>query len=845
MSRSMQTAIGIVTAVVMTMIWPQDHAWAALQVASPFSLRDNVGPNAVGSVPGDRLVFGATDVTPSGAPTAVTATQGQTTVQLSFIPVALFPNQYVVNMPFDPSLTAAWTLNATRGTETASAVTNAIPHPRLVPLVNNLRVDGAQSGSLTPTLTWELPDLTGFNITRIRIRVIDAFNGNQLAQLAPLPPTATSVTIPTGTLAPTRAFVFRVMLDDVSEGFLQNRSNTFSAPYVLPPLSGLGTASIDGVLSPGEWDHAGRMDFPVLLPAHDGSGAFTATLYVMNDATNLYVALRAPLVAVPEGLTLTFDNDNDRIFREGDDALGLFPGHSLGDWHYTTQPPCPSGLSCLVPDERGGGTPNGSGFVTTSGDSVVFELAHPLNSGDPLDFALRSGDQVGFRVQYAITSLDPACTTDCRAGRLYPLAVPAVIRIFAVPVPVANAGPDVTVAEGDRVTLDGSASQGTSLAFEWVQLAGPAVALSDPSVPAASFTASLLPGLEDATLTFRLTVHNAGGVSSDTVDVRITNVNHAPQADAGEILGVREGSPVILDGRNSFDPDGDVIGYRWVQVGGRAVVLSGADTATPSFTAPLLPGGLGGGELLTFRLTVSDGELTATDEVSVFVAQDNHAPVADAGAPQTVRSRRLVTLDGTASRDDDGDRLDFLWRQIGGPIVPLAKDTTASPSFVTPSVNAPTTLTFRLNVSDSMLVSSADVDITVVNGRPLCELAQAVPEVLWPPDHRMVRVDIAGVTDPDDDRVRLTILGVTQDEPVGGAGDGHTSPDALVSGGALLLRSERSGGGNGRVYAVTFAADDAVGGQCTGVVRVGVPHSTKAWSAIIDDGQYHDSLAGR
>jgi K319-like protein len=834
-----QTAIGIVAGVAVFMAFPQTSAPAALQIANTFSIRDNVGPNTVGTPTGDRLVFGATDITPAGDPT-VTATQGPTTVQLSFLPLAIFPNQYVANLPFDPALTGSWTLIATRGTETASAITNAIPHPKVVPLVNNLRVS-AETGSLTPTLRWELPDLSGVTITRIRVRVIDAFNGNQLAQVSPLSPTATSVTIPVGTLAPTRAFVFRVMLDDVSEGFLQNRSNTFSAPYVLPPLSGTGTARIDGALSPGEWDNAGRLDFPVLLPAHDGGGTFTATLYVMNDATNLYLALRAPLVAVPDVLTLTFDNDNDRVFREGEDALGLFPATGFADWYFTTQPPCQPGFFCLVPDDWGGGTQNGIGVVATSGDHVVYEVAHPLNSGDRLDFALKAGDQVGFRVQYSITSLDPTCTTGCFAGRLYPVAGPAVISISAVLGPVANAGPDVAVAEGTAVALDGSASRGGDLAFEWTQLAGPAVSLTNPTAPVASFTAPPLPGRDAATLTFQLTVRNATGASSDTVDVRVANVNQPPLADAGELQTVREGAIVTLDGRNSFDPDGDALGYRWIQVAGPAVALNDAETATPSFSAPLLPGGIGGGELLTFRLSVSDGVLTASDDVQVGVVQDNHAPVADAGAPQTVRSRRLVTLDGRASYDPDGDPIGFQWAQVGGPAVELVNAMMASPTFTTPPVSQPTTLTFRLVVTDFALTGSADVAVTVANNQPVCERGRAVPDILWPPDHRMVRIDIAGVTDPDDDRVNLSIFGVTQDEPVNGGGDGDTSPDAVVSEGSLLLRAERSGRGNGRMYEVTFTADDGAGGRCTGVVRVGVPHSMKTWSAIIDDGQHYDS----
>lgn len=107
---------------------------------------------------------------------------------------------------------------------------------------------------------------------------------------------------------------------------------------------------------------------------------------------------------------------------------------------------------------------------------------------------------------------------------------------------------------------------------------------------------------------------------------------------------------------------------------------------------------------------------------------------------------------------------------------------------------------------------------------PSCELAQAVPNFLWPPNHRMVPIAITGVTDPQNEPLTITIVNVTQDEPVDGAGDGNRAPDAVVQGGALLLRAERSERGNGRSYEVHFVARVPRGTLCTGTVRVGVPH---------------------
>lgn len=87
----------------------------------------------------------------------------------------------------------------------------------------------------------------------------------------------------------------------------------------------------------------------------------------------------------------------------------------------------------------------------------------------------------------------------------------------------------------------------------------------------------------------------------------------------------------------------------------------------------------------------------------------------------------------------------------------------------------------------------------------------------------------------------MDITGITQDEPVNGPGDGDTVPDRFGVGTATArLRAERSGAGNGRVYAVAHSAT-ARGGSCSGVVYVGVPHDQGHGSTPVDDGQNHDS----
>ena len=60
---------------------------------------------------------------------------------------------------------------------------------------------------------------------------------------------------------------------------------------------------------------------------------------------------------------------------------------------------------------------------------------------------------------------------------------------------------------------------------------------------------------------------------------------------------------------------------------------------------------------------------------------------------------------------------------------------------------------------------------------------------------------------------------------------------------AASVRAERSGSGNGRVYHISFTAEDTHGGTCTGTVTVGVPHSQKKGLTAIDDGPLYTSTS--
>jgi len=104
--------------------------------------------------------------------------------------------------------------------------------------------------------------------------------------------------------------------------------------------------------------------------------------------------------------------------------------------------------------------------------------------------------------------------------------------------PVANAGPDQTVSEGNTVTLDGSKSSDPDdgiASYLWEQTSGPSVSLSSTAAVKPTFKAAS--GIQNNTsLTFKLTVTDSSGLK-DTAIVIIT---------------VRSQSAVL------YCPDGDI-----------------------------------------------------------------------------------------------------------------------------------------------------------------------------------------------------------------------------------------------------------------------------------------------
>ena len=316
---------------------------------------------------------------------------------------------------------------------------------------------------------------------------------------------------------------------------------------------------------------------------------------------------------------------------------------------------------------------------------------------------------------------------------------PDTVEVTVEAAPLANAGPDQSVASGATVMLDGSGSIVNQfrgpLYYTWERTGGTgdnSVTLAEVEQP--TFTAdTLAAGAVSVTHIFELVVEdNIGNPSaSDTVTIRV----HAPLvADAGpDQLMVRSGTTVTLDGSGSTATgDGRTVTYAWERTGGTGddtVMLSNTAVLDPTFMAERL---IGNDADVTheFTLTVTDdaGSEVKMDTVTITITDPFDAPVANAGPDQGGQGQTLinpgdvVTLDGSNSTvDPRSSMISHAWRRTSGDATAtLTGARTVMPSFTAEMLDAGTAdaiHVFELTVTDDAGQTSTDtVMITVTSG---------------------------------------------------------------------------------------------------------------------------------
>jgi K319-like protein len=119
--------------------------------------------------------------------------------------------------------------------------------------------------------------------------------------------------------------------------------------------------------------------------------------------------------------------------------------------------------------------------------------------------------------------------------------------------PTARAGIDQSVVENVTVQLSGSGSDqnvGDTLTFAWTQTSGTGVTINNPGLAQASFLAPDVAPNVPETLSFRLTVTDAGGLSA-TDDIDVTVSEAAPVVTISGLLQYEFPTPkAMCDGLN-------------------------------------------------------------------------------------------------------------------------------------------------------------------------------------------------------------------------------------------------------------------------------------------------------
>jgi hypothetical protein len=222
------------------------------------------------------------------------------------------------------------------------------------------------------------------------------------------------------------------------------------------------------------------------------------------------------------------------------------------------------------------------------------------------------------------------------------------------------------------------------------------------------------------------------------------------------------------------------------------------------------------------------------------VAGENLPPTADAGDGGNVECTSPdgadVALDGSASSDPDdtdttSDIVLYEWFEDFG---------TDTEAFLGTGVNVTVPFDFgphavTLQVTDSVgQTSSVEVVFVIVDTTPPVIRLRVTPNVIWPPNHRMVpihaNVEAVDVCSPE---VVVMLVSVTSSEPDNDTGDGNFPNDIQgVSAGTadfdFLVRAERKGNGPGRVYTATYSATDAFDNTAEAVADIRVPHDQRS-----------------
>jgi len=184
--------------------------------------------------------------------------------------------------------------------------------------------------------------------------------------------------------------------------------------------------------------------------------------------------------------------------------------------------------------------------------------------------------------------------------------------------------------------------------------------------------------------------------------------NAAPVVNAGTDLTVPASQSAMLTGAATDDGHPGPLAVQWTKRTGPGDVTFANAASGPTSASFSTPG------TYVLRLTASDGEFSAYDELTVTVtaaAPTNTSPTVNAGTDGSIQFGSATTLVGTVSDDGLPGPVTMAWTKASGP--GSVTFGSAANATTTASFSQAGTYVLRLTASDGSLTSFDEVTITI------------------------------------------------------------------------------------------------------------------------------------
>lgn len=325
-----------------------------------------------------------------------------------------------------------------------------------------------------------------------------------------------------------------------------------------------------------------------------------------------------------------------------------------------------------------------------------------------------------------------------------------------------------------------------------------------------------------------------GGLAHLTLSGTITNQPPVAVAGPDQIVECTSssGADVTLDGTGTTDADDNLwsfFSYAWWKETPLVASAGVASGATAHVAAPF--------GTTRYWLTATDSflSITSSQKPTMVTVQDTTPPDLHCPANQVLEcTAGGATASYSATATDLCGPATVSCVPPSGTTFPVGS--TSATCTATDAHNNQSSCTFSVEVRDTLPPTVT----TKSDANGFCA-------TLWPPSHGYQPFSlsdcITSVVDQCDGPLSIDqagrVIRITSDEPDNSSGSGNTCNDAVISTPTTFaVRSERDGGGDGRVYTVFVGVSDHAGNEVIVPVKIGVPHDQSGTPAI-DSGPHY------